>query len=116
MFSGQLVIGQVSITQGELLQDQEPAVISIPESHFPEPHGDLCLRLNDRSSRCTDCIRAVLTRNWAVTRICAFDRQGQLHRKGLLDGYNYKTVGFDKHLLAFSESRRRRIRRDRKPV
>src|SRR6184192_2995482 len=23
------------------------------------------------------------------------------HRKGLLDGYNYKTVGFDKHLLAF---------------
>jgi cytoskeletal protein CcmA (bactofilin family)/ribosomal protein S27E len=36
MFSGQLVIGQVSITQGELLQDQEPAVISIPESHFPE--------------------------------------------------------------------------------
>src|SRR6184192_3424492 len=33
MFSGQLVIGQVSITQGELLQDQEPAVISIPESH-----------------------------------------------------------------------------------
>ncbi|HEX4665893.1 MAG TPA: DUF5069 domain-containing protein [Chthoniobacterales bacterium] len=24
-----------------------------------------------------------------------------LHRKGLLDGYNYKTVGFDKHLLAF---------------
>ncbi|PYL59662.1 MAG: hypothetical protein DMF31_06160 [Verrucomicrobia bacterium] len=36
MFSGQLVIGQVSITQGELLEDQEPAVISIPESHFPE--------------------------------------------------------------------------------
>ena len=36
MFSGQLVIGQVSITQGELLQDQEPAVLSIPESHFPE--------------------------------------------------------------------------------
>jgi uncharacterized protein DUF5069 len=25
----------------------------------------------------------------------------RLHRKGLLDGYNYKTVGFDKHLLAF---------------
>ena len=36
MFSGQLVIGQVSISQGELLEDQEPAVISIPESHFPE--------------------------------------------------------------------------------
>jgi len=36
MFSGQLVIGQVSITQGELLQDQEPAVMSIPESHLPE--------------------------------------------------------------------------------
>jgi cytoskeletal protein CcmA (bactofilin family)/ribosomal protein S27E len=36
MFSGQLVIGQVSITQGELLQDQEPGVLSIPESHFPE--------------------------------------------------------------------------------
>ena len=27
--------------------------------------------------------------------------KAQLHRKGLLDGYNYKTVGFDKHLLAF---------------
>jgi hypothetical protein len=25
----------------------------------------------------------------------------RLHRKGLLHGYNYKTVGFDKHLLAF---------------
>ena len=36
MFSGQLVIGEVSITQGELLQDQEPAVMSIPESRFPE--------------------------------------------------------------------------------
>jgi Domain of unknown function (DUF5069) len=27
--------------------------------------------------------------------------KANLHRKGLLDGYNYKTVGFDKHLLAF---------------
>jgi hypothetical protein len=27
--------------------------------------------------------------------------KAKLHRKGLLDGYNYKTVGFDKHLLAF---------------
>jgi len=36
MFSGQLVIGDVSITQGELLQDQEPAVARIPESHFPD--------------------------------------------------------------------------------
>ena len=25
--------------------------------------------------------------------------KARLHRKGLLDGYNYKTVGFDKHLL-----------------
>jgi len=25
----------------------------------------------------------------------------KLQRKGLLDGYNYKTVGFDKHLLSF---------------
>jgi Domain of unknown function (DUF5069) len=29
--------------------------------------------------------------------------KAKLHRKGLLDGYNYKTVGFDKHLLAFLE-------------
>jgi hypothetical protein len=29
--------------------------------------------------------------------------KARLHRKGLLDGYNYKTVGFDKHLLAFLE-------------
>ena len=27
--------------------------------------------------------------------------KARLHGKGLLDGYNYKTVGFDKHLLAF---------------
>jgi Domain of unknown function (DUF5069) len=27
--------------------------------------------------------------------------KARLHRKGLLNGYNYKTVGFDKHFLAF---------------
>ena len=27
--------------------------------------------------------------------------KARLHSKGLLAGYNYKTVGFDKHLLAF---------------
>jgi Domain of unknown function (DUF5069) len=27
--------------------------------------------------------------------------KARLHRKGLLNSYNYKTVGFDKHLLAF---------------
>jgi Domain of unknown function (DUF5069) len=27
--------------------------------------------------------------------------KAKLHRRSLLDGYNYKTVGFDKHLLAF---------------
>ena len=27
--------------------------------------------------------------------------KARLHRKGLLNGYNYKMVGFDKHLLAF---------------
>ncbi len=27
--------------------------------------------------------------------------KARLHRKGLLDGYNYKTTGFDQHLLAF---------------
>src|SRR5881394_1945952 len=27
--------------------------------------------------------------------------KARLHRKGLLDGYNYKTVGFDKDLLSF---------------
>ena len=29
--------------------------------------------------------------------------KARLHRRGMLDGYNYKTVGFDKHLLAFLE-------------
>src|SRR5205085_7095695 len=29
--------------------------------------------------------------------------KARLHRQGLLNGYNYKTVGFDKHLLAFLE-------------
>ena len=27
--------------------------------------------------------------------------KARLHRQGLLHGYNYKTVGFDKHLLTF---------------
>jgi hypothetical protein len=27
--------------------------------------------------------------------------KARLYRKGLLNGYNYKTVGFDKHFLAF---------------
>lgn len=27
--------------------------------------------------------------------------KAKLHRRGLLNGYNYKSVGFDKHLLAF---------------
>ena len=27
--------------------------------------------------------------------------KARLHAKGLLNGYNYKTIGFDKHLLAF---------------
>ncbi len=36
MFSGQLVIGRVGLTQGELLQEQEPAAASVPESNFPE--------------------------------------------------------------------------------
>jgi Domain of unknown function (DUF5069) len=27
--------------------------------------------------------------------------KAKFHLKGLLNGYNYKTVGFDKHLLAF---------------
>jgi Domain of unknown function (DUF5069) len=27
--------------------------------------------------------------------------KARLHRKGLLQGYNYKTLGFDKHLLSF---------------
>src|ERR1700687_4472696 len=27
--------------------------------------------------------------------------KAKLHREGLLNGYNYKTGGFDKHLLAF---------------
>jgi len=35
-FSGQLVIGQAGLTQGELLQEQEAAVASVPASHFPE--------------------------------------------------------------------------------
>ena len=36
MFSGQLVIGQVGLTQGELLQEQEPAAATGSESNFPE--------------------------------------------------------------------------------
>jgi hypothetical protein len=34
MFSGQLVIGQANLTQGELLQDQKPDVAPVPDSDF----------------------------------------------------------------------------------
>jgi cytoskeletal protein CcmA (bactofilin family) len=36
MFSGQLVIGQAGLTQGELLERQEPSVATIPEAHFSD--------------------------------------------------------------------------------
>ena len=40
-FSGQLMIGQVSITQGELLQEQKAVTATVPESTFgdtaPQP-------------------------------------------------------------------------------
>jgi cytoskeletal protein CcmA (bactofilin family) len=36
VFSGQLFIGDVGLIQGELLHDQEPTAVSIPESHFPD--------------------------------------------------------------------------------
>ena len=34
--SNLFVIGQIGLTQGELLQEQEPAAASAPESNFPE--------------------------------------------------------------------------------
>src|SRR5438309_9353482 len=36
MFSGQLVIGNIAFTQGELLQEQEPAAATGPEPNFPD--------------------------------------------------------------------------------
>ncbi|PYL07316.1 MAG: hypothetical protein DME33_10985 [Verrucomicrobia bacterium] len=36
MFFGQLVIGQTGLTQGELLQQQEPASVATPQPQFPE--------------------------------------------------------------------------------
>ena len=36
MFSGQLLIGQAGLTQGELLQQQEPSVARIPDAHFSD--------------------------------------------------------------------------------
>jgi hypothetical protein len=35
VFSGQLVIGQAGLMQGELLQEKEPSGASVPESDFP---------------------------------------------------------------------------------
>ena len=37
MFSGQLAIGQIGLTQGELLGQREPTVSPGPESNFPDP-------------------------------------------------------------------------------
>jgi cytoskeletal protein CcmA (bactofilin family) len=34
MFSGQLVIGRANLTQGELLEEQKPAIPSVPDSDF----------------------------------------------------------------------------------
>ena len=36
MFSGQLIIGNIAFTQGELLQEKEPAAAPALESNFPE--------------------------------------------------------------------------------
>ena len=36
MFSGQLVIGNIAFTQGELLQEQEPAAATGPEPNYPD--------------------------------------------------------------------------------
>jgi cytoskeletal protein CcmA (bactofilin family) len=37
IFSGQLAIGQIGLTQGELLGQREVTASSGPESNFPDP-------------------------------------------------------------------------------
>ena len=99
MFSGELVIGQADLTQGELLPGQKSTAASKRALIFRKRHPNLCRRLNE--FQCKDCIRAVLRKTRRYVHLPRLIDKARLHRKGLLNGYNYKTVGFDKHLLAF---------------
>ena len=45
--------------------------------------------------------RSPYTRLGGYVHLARLIDKAKLHSKGLLNGYNYKTVGFDKHLLTF---------------
>ena len=102
MFSGQLAIGQVGLAQGELLGEQEPTASRPSRVQFSRCRsaavaGHLATisfmrRLHPRSP---------YQKLGGYVHLPRLIDKARLHRKGLLDGYNYKTVGFDKHLLAF---------------
>ncbi len=101
MFSGQLVIGQAGLTQGELLPEtkagrSEEANPNVADrwqrSRCTRPSIGSCARLHPRSP---------YEKLGGYVHLPRLIDKAKLHRKGLLDGYNYKTVGFDKHLLSF---------------
>ena len=103
IFSGQLIIGSSGLTQAELLPATKEASLRpgrrtflLRESPYrfprPRPSGLNAQKLLPRSP---------YERLGGYVHLPRLIDKAKLHRKGLLNGYNYKTVGFDKHLLAF---------------
>ena len=102
MFSGQLAIGQIDLAQGELLRDNKSRPFRAPtERQFSRCRstaiaGHITISLMRRLHP-----RSPYEKLGGYVHLPRLIDKARLHRKGLLDGYNYKTVGFDKHLLAF---------------
>jgi hypothetical protein len=66
---------------------------------FPRLPGNRCLRLSAALMRKLHP-RSPYQKLGGYVHLPRLIDKAKLHRKGLLNGYNYKTVGFDKHLLA----------------
>src|SRR6266550_1708190 len=71
-----------------------------PSPIFQTPRRGLSLRLNKISMQRLHP-RSPYEKLGGFVHLPRLIDKARLHRKGLLNGYNYKTVGFDKHLLAF---------------
>src|SRR4029077_9101712 len=63
-----------------------------PLSPYPRPNFFVMRRLHPRSP---------YERLGGYVHLPRLIDKAKLHRKSLLDGYNYKNIGFDKHLISF---------------
>lgn len=100
IFSGRLVIGQADLTQAELLPEQNRRSRARTNPASREPRRSLCPQLSFALTQKLHP-RSPYAKLGGYVHLPRLIDKAKLHRQGLLDGYNYKTVGFDKHLLAF---------------